>query len=199
MYTVLARIRGFYGAHPLHLLALLGCFALAGYAALQTSSDPSWPTITLWFLGAIIAHDLVLFPLYALADRSLSAGLRSLWPGPGRTPTRVPAVNHLRVPLLGTGLLFLLFFPGIIQQGHQSYLNATGQTQEPYLNRWLLLTAAMFAISAITYAGRLAYTHQNPARAPSDAQNNPSTQEPESSPKSSPTALDGIGAKSDEQ
>ncbi|MCA1693361.1 MAG: hypothetical protein LC749_00770 [Actinobacteria bacterium] len=182
MQTVIERIRGFYGAHPLHLLALLGCFALAGYAALQTSADPSWPTIGLWFLGAVIAHDLVLFPLYALADRSLSAGLRSLRPGsrPGRTPPRVPAVNYLRVPILGTGLLFLLFFPGIIQQGRQTYLEATGLTQEPYLNRWLLLTAAMFAISAITYAARLAYAHRGPAQTPSGAQDGgPGTHEPE--------------------
>ncbi len=183
MQTVLQRIRGFYGANPLHLLALLGCFALAGYAARQTSSDPSWPTIGLWFVGAVIAHDLVLFPLYALADRSLSAGLRSLRPGSraGRTPPRVAAVNYLRVPILGTGLLLLLFFPGIIQQGHQTYLAATGQNQEPYLNRWLLLTAAMFAISAITYAARLAYTHHNPGQTPPGAQDgDPRTQEPES-------------------
>lgn len=158
MHGVLARIRGFYGEHPLHLLALLGCFALAGYVALQLRADPTWPTIALWFLGAVIGHDLVLFPLYALADRSLSAGLRVLRLGQrtGGTPPRVPAVNHLRVPILGTGLLFLLFFPGIIQQGAQTYLDATGQTQAPYLGRWLLLTAAMFAISAIIYAARLA-------------------------------------------
>lgn len=165
MPSVLARIRGFYGAHPLHLLALLGCFALAGYVVSRVSSDPTWPTIALWFLSAVIGHDLVLFPLYALADRSLSAGLRALRPGrrrrPGALSPQVSAVNHVRVPILGTGLLFLLFFPGIIQQGQQSYLAATGQTQEPYLGRWLLLSAAMFAISAITYAGRLAYAHQS--------------------------------------
>jgi hypothetical protein len=193
MHTVLARTRGFYGARPLHLLALLGCFALAGYAALQTSSDPMWPTIALWFLGAVIAHDLVLFPLYALADRSLSAGLRVLGLGqrPGRMPPRVPAVNHLRVPILGTGLLFLLFFPGIIQQGHQTYLDATGQTQQPYLNRWLLLTAAMFALSAITYAARLAHAHHSPARTPSGAQDDgPGIQQPNSGPAApdAPTA-----------
>jgi len=158
MPTVLARVGAFYGANPLHLLALLACFALAGYAALRTLAEPTWPVILLWFLGAVIAHDLVLFPLYALADRSLIAGLRVMRPGRSSAPPRVPAVNHLRVPLLGTGLTFLLFFPGIIAQGQQTYLAATGQTQEPYLGRWLLLTAAMFATSAIIYAVRLAFT-----------------------------------------
>ena len=70
------------------------------------------------------------------------------------------AVSYLQVPLLGTGLLFLLFFPGIIGQGSQTYLDATGLTQEPYLDRWLLITAAMFLISAVLYAARVAYTHR---------------------------------------
>ncbi len=161
MSSALARVRAFYGANPLHLLALLGCFALAGYAAVATASDPSWPVMLLWFIGAVIAHDLVLFPLYALADRSLTAGLRALRSGHRRPAARVPAVNYLRLPMLGTGLLFLLFFPGIIEQGRQTYLDATGQTQEPYLSRWLLLTAAMFALSALSYAARLAYAHRS--------------------------------------
>ncbi len=40
--------------------------------------DVWWQSILVWVLGAIIAHDLLLFPLYALADRSLSAGLRAV-------------------------------------------------------------------------------------------------------------------------
>ena len=35
-------------------------------------------------------------------------------------------------------------------------LAATGQTQEPFLGRWLMFTAAMFAISAAVYGVRLA-------------------------------------------
>ena len=61
MATALTRVRTYYGANPLHLLALLGCFALAGCAALRTLSEPTWPVILLWFLGAVIGHDLVLF------------------------------------------------------------------------------------------------------------------------------------------
>jgi hypothetical protein len=68
----------------------------------------------------------------------------------------VRALNHLRIPALASGLLLLLFFPGIIQQGHDTYLAATGQDQQPYLGRWLLLTAAFFTISALLYTGRLA-------------------------------------------
>lgn len=44
-----------------------------------------------------------------------------------------------------------MFLPGIIEQGASTYLAATGQTQQPFLGRWLLLTAAMFGASAIVY------------------------------------------------
>jgi hypothetical protein len=31
-----------------------------------------------------------------------------------------------------------------------TYVAATGQTQQPFLSRWLLLTAAMFAATSLT-------------------------------------------------
>ncbi len=154
MRGTLRRIKDFYGAGPLHLLALISCFALAGYAALQTLSNARWPAMLAWFAGAAIGHDLVAFPLYALADRSLTRALPKLWPRRVATPPLIPAVNHIRVPALGAGLLFLLFFPGIIRQGRQTYMAATGHSQQPYLGRWLLLVAVMFAVSAVIYAAR---------------------------------------------
>ena len=48
-----------------------------------------------------------------------------------------------------------MFFPGIIRQESATYLAATGQTQQPFLGRWLLLTAAMFIASALLYTIRL--------------------------------------------
>lgn len=160
MHRIVIEVRRCYGAHPLQLLALLSCFALVGYVisvlgpTALWNPDVWWQSILVWFVGAIIAHDLVLFPLYALADRSLTAGWRAVT---GRVRARRPTVspvNYLRLPALGSGLLFLLFFPGIIRQGQQSYLAATGQTQEPFLGRWLLLTAVMFGVSAVAYAVR---------------------------------------------
>ncbi|WP_219418932.1 hypothetical protein [Pseudonocardia nigra] len=46
------RLRTLYGAHPLHLLALLICFALAGYAALQASAASAFARMLIWFGGA---------------------------------------------------------------------------------------------------------------------------------------------------
>lgn len=163
MRDLAARVRRAYGANPLHLLTLLAAFALTGYVVTHLVHEPLAVRMLIWFLGAVIGHDLVLFPIYALADRSLTAGLRRLWPRPGAAAP-VPPVNYIRVPALGTGLLFLIFFPGILRQGQPTYLAATGQDQQPYLGRWLLLAAAMFAISAVSYAVRLQRARRRTAK-----------------------------------
>ncbi|OBK50386.1 hypothetical protein [Mycobacterium sp. 1081908.1] len=152
------RFAAIYGSGPLHLLTMLSGFALLGYVlatfkpATLWNSGTWWQSIAVWLAAAVIAHDLLLFPLYALADRALFARAR-------RHPN-VSARNHIRVPALGAGLTLLIFLPGIIEQGAATYAAATGQTQQPFLGRWLLLTAAMFAVSAIWYAARLAVTRR---------------------------------------
>lgn len=149
--------RKLYGSHPFHLLTLIAGFALFAYAIATIGPvalwNPGtwWQSIAVWFAVAIIAHDLVLFPLYALIDRMLLHTRR--------IPTPVPVLNYVRVPALASGLSLLIFLPGIIEQGAPTYLAATGQTQQPFLGRWLLLTAAMFATSAVIYGMRLARAH----------------------------------------
>ena len=140
-------MRRAYGAHPMHLLSLLACFALAGYAMLQASRDPlSW-RMAIWFLGALVLHDLVLFPLYALVDRSLSAAL----PRRRRLPSK-GGVNYVRVPTLISGLLLLVFWPVIFRHSEGAYGAASGLDQSPYLGRWLLITGVLFGASALLYA-----------------------------------------------
>ena len=158
MRSALTRFRAVYGSHPLHLLTLIAGFALFGYVlatikpATLWNPNTWWQSIIVWFAAAIIAHDLVLFPIYAFVDRILLAGSRIR---PPRSETSVPVLNYVRVPALGAGLTLLMFLPGIIEQGAPTYAAATGQTQEPFLGRWLLLTAALFATSAGLYATRL--------------------------------------------
>ncbi|MDO3639439.1 hypothetical protein [Mycolicibacterium arseniciresistens] len=161
---MVARFRAVYGSHPLHLLTLIAGFTLFG-AVIATIGwralwNPNvwWQSIAVWFAAAVILHDLVLFPLYALADRVLTLTRR--------IPVPVPVLNHLRIPALGAGLTLLMFLPGIIAQGGPAYTAATGQTQEPFLGRWLLLTAAMFGASAVVYAVRLATTHRSSTATP---------------------------------
>jgi hypothetical protein len=159
MRSALAGFRTVYGSHPLHLLMLITGFALFGYVLTTikpvTLWNPHtwWQSIIVWFAAAIIAHDLVLFPVYALLDRILLTTARE--PGPSGGAAKVPVLNYVRVPALGAGLTLLVFLPGIIKQGAPTYVAATGQTQDPFLGRWLMFTAAMFAVSAACYGVRL--------------------------------------------
>ena len=84
-------VRRWYGANPLHLLALLAAFALAGDAVHAVMAAGQWTGFAEWFAVAIIGHDLLLFPLYSLADLSL----RHLLPGGshGRLPEVKPATR----------------------------------------------------------------------------------------------------------
>ena len=133
------RLVRWYGANPLHLLALLGCFALAGYAADQLV--PSRPVgIAAWFAGAVVGHDLLLMPLYSLADRSAAAVIR-------HRATRLPAIpwiNYLRVPAALSGLLLLVWFPLILRL-RTRYQASTTLSPAPFLRHWLALTGALFA------------------------------------------------------
>ncbi len=162
MGSAVETFRRIYGSHPLHLLALIACFALFGYVivtikpATLWNTSVWWQSIAVWFAAAIIIHDLVLFPAYSLVDRLLTSTRREPKPAsPG-----VPVLNYLRVPLMGSALTLVVFLPGIIEQGARTYFNATGQTQEVFLGRWLLLTAAMFAVSAVAYTIKIAMTRR---------------------------------------
>jgi len=148
---------------------MMSGFALLGYIVATfkpaTLWNPSswWQSIAVWFTAAVVAHDLLFFPLYALADRALSA---TVGRRPARSLPKVLVRNYIRIPALGAGLTLLIFLPGIIEQGGPTYQAATGQTQQPFLGRWLLLTAAMFALSAISYAIRVAAVRRRPAGGP---------------------------------
>ncbi|MCV7028116.1 hypothetical protein [Mycobacterium sherrisii] len=154
-----ARFTHIYGSHPLHLLTMAFGFGLLGYIlatfkpATLWNPDSWWQSIVVWFAAAIVVHDLLFFPLYALADRVLAARLRRKQL---REQPNILARNYIRVPALGAGLTLLIFLPGIIEQGAPTYHAATGQTQQPFLGRWLLLTATMFGVSALSYAIRVA-------------------------------------------
>ncbi|MFE9657592.1 hypothetical protein [Micromonospora sp. NPDC006431] len=150
MGDLAARFRAAYGAPAGHLLLLVGAFAVAGWVALRLAAEPTAGRMLVWFVGAAIAHDFVLFPIYGLADRVLQRAL-----GTHGVPAAGPALlNHVRVPALASGLLFLVYLPGILRLGRPTYLAASGQDQRPFLARWLLVTAALFLASAVGYVLR---------------------------------------------
>ena len=169
-----------YGDRLFHLILVLAALALGAYTVLVLGVanlfNPVvwWQSIAVWFVVAVIGHDLILFPLYALADRLLLLLPRVRIPRAAaqdrrgetqHTSRRIPLTNYLRIPTLATGLLLLLFLPGIIEQGAPTFRAATGLTQAPYLSRWLLLTAALYLASALCYVVRTLLRHRGSANA----------------------------------
>ena len=156
-----ARLRARYGAGPLHLLATLASFALAGAAIVRWfDSGSDVVKILAWFAAAIVVHDLVLLPLYSLLDRvALGAP-----PPPDRAPDRTPARGYVRVPALLSALLLVVFLPAILRLGGGTYHAASGLNQDVYLGRWLAASGALFAASGVAFVLRGALRRPRRAR-----------------------------------
>ncbi|MET9080352.1 hypothetical protein ABZX77_00395 [Streptomyces sp. NPDC004237] len=131
---------------PLQLLLLACSFALAAYAGVRLLAD-DWLGVALWVVGAALLHDLVLLPLYSLADRALVRGLGAAG--------RRESTTYVRVPAALSALLLLVWFPLISGAVAGHYRSATGLSPDGYLTRWLLITAVLFGGSALLLARRL--------------------------------------------
>jgi hypothetical protein len=135
-------VRRLYGSSPLHLLAHLALLPLCAWALIEVfsvSSSKAAVGVATWLVAAVVVHDFLLLPLYSAGDR----GARALLPG--------PAVNYVRVPA-GLSLLMLVVFWGTIGgRGAGAYHAVSGRSFEGYATRWLLVTAALFAASALVY------------------------------------------------
>ncbi|WP_431961714.1 hypothetical protein [Actinacidiphila sp. bgisy160] len=143
------RFLRWYGAEPLHLLVLICSFAISGYACVRLFAQRPVEVVA-WLVGAAILHDIILLPLYSLADLSARSVLRHRardMPTPGW-------INHLRVPAFLSGVLLLVWFPLIFGLSGP-YQGATGLTDAVYLGRWLAVTAVVFGLSAVVLAFRL--------------------------------------------
>ncbi|MCQ4082455.1 hypothetical protein NGB36_18060 [Streptomyces sp. RB6PN25] len=142
----MARFVRWYGSGPLHLLVLICSFALTGYALVRLFALRPLD-VAIWFVGAAILHDLILLPLYSLADLSAHAVLR-------HRATRVPQppwINYLRVPTFLSGVLLLVWFPLIFDLS-VPYPGAARLPEGVYLGRWLVITGVLFGISALALA-----------------------------------------------
>ncbi len=140
-----SRARRLYGASAWHLVALLGCFLLSAYAISRLFGNPALLRIAVWFAGAAVVWDLVLGPAFAAADRLLRGAT-------GRVrPAGVPLLPYLRVPAAISALLLLVWTPLIFQRSEQVYQAKAGLTQDPYLERWVAVTVALFLASAAVW------------------------------------------------
>jgi hypothetical protein len=156
------RFLRWYGAGPLHLLTMVACFALAGFAVAELLPS-NFIGILIWLVGAVIAHDLILVPLYTLADRSAMAVFRHRQP---QLPT-VPWINYLRVPAGLSGMLLLIWFP-LIFRLPTGFPRTTTLSLDPYLWHWLAITGVLFLVSAAALALRLraAGRHRSSSESP---------------------------------
>ncbi|KAB8194828.1 hypothetical protein FH608_016855 [Nonomuraea phyllanthi] len=164
-----------YGAGPWHLLGLAACFVFAGYVVSRVVGAGIWMGFAAWFVGAVVLHDLVLWPLYSAGDsavRSLSRPLARL--GRARPDGRRPAlVNHVRVPVGLACLLLLVWAPLILGGAEPNYRAAVGLSTSPYLARWLWVALVLAGVSGLLYALRRWAAGRNAARAARDASPRP--------------------------
>ncbi len=134
-----------------HLPAMLVTYAITAYAVWAIFQGARPWTVLLWLAGAIVAHDFVFLPfytaLYRLARRAGDAH--------PRRRRRVIALQHVAVPVMLSLLLLLAGLPLVLELSETAYRPTTGMSQEPYLERWLAVTAALFVLSAIAYAIRV--------------------------------------------
>lgn len=133
--------------NPFEILLLACSFALAAYAGLRLFAG-DWSGVALWLVGAALLHDLVLLPLYSLADRAALRGLGAV----GRREWAM----YVRVPAALSGLLLLVWFPLISGMVDRRYRSATGLPADGFPARWLLITAVLFGGSALLLAVRVA-------------------------------------------
>lgn len=143
-------LRRWWGAGPWHLLGHLVLLAVAAYALSvmfeQRFAPRPW-NLVLWLLGGAVLHDLVLLPAYS----ALNVVVARLASG---GPRGVPVLSHLRVPAVVSGVLLLVFAPRIFDGQPQNFERALGHAPPDYLARWLVVTAALFAVSAGVYLVR---------------------------------------------
>jgi hypothetical protein len=148
--------RRLYGRRgPGHLLAMLLTYAITGYAVWAIFQNPEPWTVLLWLGLAIAAHDFVFLPLYTaaywLVRRVGDAADQD-------RRRRVIALQHVAVPVMVSVLLLLAALPLIFSLSSDLYRPTTGMTEEPYLERWLVFTGALFVLSGIAYAIRVRST-----------------------------------------
>jgi hypothetical protein len=141
-------VRRLYGASVADLLALLAGGVVSAYAVTRVSDLNTLTSIAVWFAFMLVAHDLILFPIYAALDNAATR-LRQ------RSGSLVvPWTNYARVPAVLSGFLLLAWFP-LVFRLPSGFAHATARSDDDYLWHWLAITAILFAGSGLLYLRRL--------------------------------------------
>jgi len=133
------------------VLAHLILLPIAGWALVTMLDFRAADNVVVWLVAAVILHDLVLLPAYSGLVRLARFAARD-------------AVNYIRVPA-GLSLLMLLVFWGTIRgKGDGAFHYVSGLHYDGYAQRWLLVTAGLFALSGALYLARRAGFPRRSAR-----------------------------------
>ena len=149
---LLSHFRRRYGANPPHLAGHLVVLAIALFAIDRIANGGGLAELIALYIGFAIAHDLIFLPAYSGLDRAARAALARL---PARRAASVPAINHIRAPAVISGLLLIIYSPFISGLADSSYFQVSGHHIEGYVRDWLLISAALFLGSALTYVVRV--------------------------------------------
>ncbi|MGP8298304.1 hypothetical protein ACTPOK_10200 [Streptomyces inhibens] len=146
-----------YGASPVHLLLVLCSFALTVYAGLRLLKGDTLGVV-IWFVGAALLHDLVFLPLYTVTDLAMQGVFRRPKKTTERSRPVVGRINYVRVPAFVALLLLLVWYPLVLNRvpGFTAY---TALPADVFWGRWLLITAALFAASALCLTVAIWRTH----------------------------------------
>ncbi|CAN5519802.1 hypothetical protein BH10ACT11_BH10ACT11_12520 [soil metagenome] len=139
----MARFRDNYGAGPLHLLSSVAMGAIVIYALTQILGANEPLDFLIWFAGAVIAHDMISFPLYSVLG---------LVAGKAATKTPPNTVNYVRVPAFLSAISFVVFFPFILGVNADYFQEKTGVELSGYFEKWILLTGVLALGSAVLFA-----------------------------------------------
>lgn len=136
---------------PLRMLATAISLLVVGFAVWMIFRDDHPVAIAIWFFAAAIGHDLVAFPVYSV----LHVAAYGRATRPERPPPRDPqAINFLRVPFFLSAIMLAVWFPLILGLSSPDLAVKTGNDPD-FMARWLLLSAALFALSALSYVVHL--------------------------------------------
>jgi hypothetical protein len=139
------------------LLVFAVGFVVAGYAVWRIKVQGGLVHLVVWMALAVVIHDLVAWPLYTLADRAaIRASARS----------RVPWINHVRVPAVMSAVLLLISLPLVLRLTAGAYRGYAGESESPYLWHWLAIVAALSTASAIAYVVRVVRSRRAGPRSP---------------------------------
>ena len=161
---------------------MLACFAVAAYAVTRVLGQTEWRGVLLWFVACVVLHDVIGWPLYTAADRMLvrrsqrphtgssNGAPAGLLHGPHRpvrpNAERVPWTNHVRFPVVISGVLLGMFFPLILRISKTTYPGFTGFSEDAYLMSWLEVSGILFVVSAVVYLARVGVARWRSGRRP---------------------------------